>query len=182
MKKSIILFTLLIVISFKTYSQEKINPNWVLFSSSVIFNIKNAKLNVSGTFRELMATIKFDPAKTDNIIEGKVFTNTIKTGIDMRDSHLRKAEYFNVEKFPEISLKTNSITKVKDDKYLAKCTITIKGKTKEIDFPFTFTEKGNQGTFSGSIILNRLDFGVGTSSIVMSNNVEIKINISALKK
>jgi len=38
-----------------------------------------------------------------------------------------------------------------------------------IDVPFTFTEKGNTRAFKGSFKLNRLDFGVGDSSLILAD-------------
>lgn len=64
--------------------------------------------------------------------EGTIDVNTLKTGIDMRDKHLKKAEYFGVTSFPEITIKSINIIKVKDNLYKAKCSLTMKGKTKEV--------------------------------------------------
>jgi polyisoprenoid-binding protein YceI len=167
-------------------SKEKIcaqETNWTTTSKSIAFTIKNAKLPVKGSFEGLMAKIIFDPnnLKAANF-SATILVSTIKTGIDMRDKHLKRAEYFNIEKFPEITLKSNTITLVKGNDYNAKCTLTIKGVAKEVDLPFTFVETVNSAVFKGVLNLNRLDFGVGSSSVIMSNNLQVAIVVNAIRK
>jgi polyisoprenoid-binding protein YceI len=60
--------------------------------------------------------------------------------------------------------------------------VTIKGKTKMISVPFTFTESNAKGTFKGSFTINRLDFGVGESSFVMGDDVSVKLTLNTTKK
>lgn len=163
------LFTVLFISAQKT--------NWVVKNYTVEFKIKNAKLNVNGNFGGLKAAIKFDAANpASGSFEGNIDVNTLKTGIEMRDKHLKKAEYFNAEKFPEIILKTISLTKVKDNEFNAKCSLTLKGKTKEVTMPIKIVTTGKNAELKGTLSLNRLDYGVGSPSIIMSNNVEINIS------
>jgi len=42
--------------------------------------------------------------------------------------------------------------------------------------PFTYTAKGDLGDFNGSFKINRLDYGVGDSSLTLSNEVTISID------
>lgn len=156
--------------------------NWETSNYFIEFKIKNAKLNVTGTFGGLTSKIIFDPNKTlGNSIEAKIDVKTIKTGINMRDNHLKKAEYFDATKFPDITIKSKNIKKEKDNLFLAKCELIVKGKSKEIDLPFTFTETGNRADFVGNLTLNRLDFGVGSASVLMANNVVVTIKVFAVK-
>ena len=111
MKKIITLF----LVCFTVFVQAQ-GYNWFVKSYSVNFKIKNAKLNVSGILGGLKATIAFDPLNPLNgTFEGNLDVKTLKTGINMRDNHLKKTEYFNVEKFPDINLKTISVSKIKED-------------------------------------------------------------------
>src|ERR1700741_279280 len=159
------LFLLLIILQMVSSeivcAQSKSNNLWTVASSDVKFRIKNAKVNVDGAFTGLVAKINFDPLKPESSsFEAKVDVNTIKTGIDMRDGHLKKAEYFDVAKYPEINIKSTSVTKISEGQYNAKCTLTVKGKSKEINIPFSFVQTGNKALFKGTFDLNRLDFGV----------------------
>ena len=106
--------TLLFIVSLMfTLTSRSQSNNWVVNSSAVVFEIKNAKALVTGNFTGLTASITFNPlALSTSKIEAKIAVKTIKTGIEMRDNHLKKSEYFNAEKFPEISIVTNKISKI----------------------------------------------------------------------
>jgi polyisoprenoid-binding protein YceI len=153
--------------------------NWEVTSSTVKFTIKNAKLNVIGRFELLSAKILFDPSNLENSsIEGKVSLTTLNTGVPMRDKHLMKVEYFDTNTYPEISIKTLTISTISSESFIGKCIITIKGKSKEIEMPFTSSISENKRLFKALILVNRLDFGVGPPSILMSKNVEIELNVT----
>lgn len=171
------IFSLILICFSLTAAAQK--GNWIVKNYTIGFKIKNAKLNVSGLFGGLKSNINFDPLNPLNgSFEGTIAVNTLKTGIDMRDKHLKKAEYFDVEKYPEITIKSTSITKVKENSYSAKCNLTMKGKTKEVLLPFTVVANGKTAELKGTITLNRLDFGLGSPSVIMANNVEISITAS----
>jgi polyisoprenoid-binding protein YceI len=91
---------------------------------------------------------------------------------------LKKADYFDVENHPTIKIRSNVITKTKVG-FESRCSITIKGVTKEIVIPFMFNQIKNQAVFTGTCSLNRLDFGLGEKSIILSDTVEIDIWIGA---
>jgi polyisoprenoid-binding protein YceI len=172
----------LIFLSFskKNWAQE---TNWTVTNKTISFTIKNAKLPVSGSFEGLMAKLIFNPANLKAAsFSAAILVSTIKTGIEMRDKHLKRSEYFNAEKFPEITLISNNITFVKGNEYNAKCNLTIKGVIKEVNLPFTFIETGNSAVFKGILNLNRLDYGLGSSSVIMSNNLQVSIIVNAIKK
>ncbi len=175
-----ILFLFFLAHCLSVHAQE---TNWTTTSKSIAFTIKNAKLPVKGSFEGLMAKIIFDPSNLKKAsFSATILVSTIKTGIDMRDKHLKRAEYFNIEKFPEITLTSNAISLIKGTEYNAKCILTIKGIAKEVDLPFTFTETDNNAVFKGLLNLNRLDFGVGSSSVIMSNNLQVSIVVNAIRK
>ncbi len=157
-------------------------PLWTISNYTVSFKIKNAKLNVEGKFSDLKATINFDPNKLNaSSIEAKINASSIKTGIDMRDKHLKKKEYLDVTAFPEMTLKTIGIIKMGENQYGAKCNLSIKGKTKEITVPFVIDSKTGATMFNSTFKLNRLDFGVGSSSVIMANDLDVFLAIQATK-
>jgi polyisoprenoid-binding protein YceI len=184
MKRSILyksIFLLLFLIS--QYNIRAQETNWTTTSKSITFAIKNAKLPVTGSFEGLMAKIIFNPKDLRTAdFSATILVSTIKTGIDMRNKHLKRTEYFNAEKFPEITLKSNVVTFVKENEYNAKCTLVIKGISKEVNLPFKFVETGKNAVFTGSLNLNRLDFGLGSSSVIMSNNLQVAIVVNAIRK
>lgn len=147
--------------------------------NSVTFVIKNLGLNTRGEFSGLKGSIEWneDSPETSKF-NVTVAANTINTGIDMRDEHLKKEEYFDAGKYPDIRLASNAVLK-SDDGYVMNGTIIIKGITKNVSFPFTAVKKPEGYTFSGKFTINRRDFGVGGNSVTMGDNVEITLNVTA---
>ena len=146
---------------------------------AVTFIIKNLGINTKGELSGLKGSIEWNEDNpTDSKLAVSVDVNTINTGIDTRDNHLRKEEYFDVEKYPDIKLTSNSIAK-SDAGFIMNSMITIKGVSKNISFPFTAVKKPDGYLFSGKFTINRRDFDVGGNSVTMSDNVEISLNVMA---
>jgi polyisoprenoid-binding protein YceI len=168
------------LLTFVAFAQ---NQNWNVVSSSVKFKIKNAGIMVDGSFSGLSAVIQFDASKGfGNKIEASVEAKTVNTGMDSRDNHLRKPDYFSVEQFPKIVMKSTVFSKEPDGKFKGFFTITMKGISNTVPVIFSFTETADKAKFSGSFNLNRLDYKIGESSWVLSNNVTIFIEVNAVKK
>jgi polyisoprenoid-binding protein YceI len=151
--------------------------------SKVRFVIKNFGINTGGTFEGLAGSIVFDPANiTGASFNVSVDAKTVDTDLEARDNHLRKEEYFDVEKYPRLSFKSTKITTTNKDGYLYMFgVITIKNISKEISFPFKQTSKDGGILFEGEFKLNRKDFGVGGSSFSMSDEVNLELSIFAKK-
>lgn len=151
--------------------------------SKVRFVIKNFGINTGGTFDGLTGTITFDPSNlaTANF-NVSVEAKSVDTDLEARDNHLRKAEYFDVEKYPKISFKSTKITTTNKEGYFFMFgIITIKNTSKEISFPFSQTSKDGGILFEGEFKLNRLDFGVGGKSFSMSDELNVELSVFAKK-
>lgn len=150
--------------------------------SAITFQIKNLGINVGGSFSGLKADINFDPARLDSSsIEASVQANTINTDNDSRDTHLKSEDFFDVDKYPEIKMRSVSIRHNGGNNYTGIFNLTIKDKTNQVQVPFTFSENGNDGEFKGILKIKRTDYGVGGRSMVMSNDVTISIDVSTSK-
>jgi polyisoprenoid-binding protein YceI len=150
--------------------------------SSIKFQIKNLGINTGGTLGGVKATINFNPAQlAASSIEATAETATINTDNDQRDEHLKSADYFDVQRYPHITMKSVSFGHKSGANYVGKFNVTIKDKTKQLDVPFTYTENGNTATITGTVKLNRLDFGVGGSSLVLGNEVTATITVEINK-
>ena len=159
------------------------NQQWVIVSSNTSFKIKNAGFTVNGKFSGLTSTIQFDATKnSSNKIEASIDANTINTDNSTRDGHLKKEEYFSVEKFPKINMSATSITKESDGKFKGLFTLTIKGISKIIPVLFSFTEQDGKAKFTGNFSINRLDYKVGSSSFLLSDDVTVNIDVTCIKK
>ncbi|MEP6465258.1 MAG: YceI family protein [Parafilimonas sp.] len=149
--------------------------------SKISFTIKNFGFNTPGSLTGLKGTIKFNPSDLpSSSFNVSVDVNTINTGIDARDNHLKKEEYFDVDKFPTINFVSTNITKDQNG-FTVSGNFTIKGVTKPISFPFTAQNQDNGLLLDGSFIINRKDFGVGGSSAVLSNTANINLKVFAIK-
>jgi len=162
--------------------------------SDVSFQVRHLLSQVRGKFNEYEGTIQLDPAKVENSsVEFKVKTASIDTGVADRDKHLRTADFFDVEKFPEISFKSKSIKATGKDTYNVTGTFSMHGVSKDITLPVSFlgTVKdpwGNQrAAFATETTLNRKDYAIvwnkalDNGGAMLGDDVKIAINLEAVK-
>ena len=150
--------------------------------------ILNGLSKVRGKFSDFAITINYDEANpTKSSVNAVIKVSSIDTGIAPRDKHLQTPEFFDAEKFPEITFKSSSVVK-KGKQLLAHGTFTMHGVSKEIVLPINMTgkvvdpatKKTTYG-FSATLTLNRTDYGInyqrkGTEGFI-GNMVEIELNL-----
>jgi polyisoprenoid-binding protein YceI len=152
--------------------------------SKVGFEIKNFGLKTYGTFSGLKGSIEFNP-KTLNTSQINVSVNaaSVNTGNKSRDKHLQEDDYFDVEKYPFISFIS---TKIIENKPVGHFTVIgnliIKGNTKSIQFELTVLESTQGYTFKGNFNINRRNFKVGSSSMTLSDDLKVTLNIITKKQ
>ena len=148
--------------------------------SALKFTIGNFGFDVNGTFSGFQGKINFDQqnpvaASFDVTIDAA----TVNTDNQLRDSHLKGSDYFDVADYPRIRLVSGKITGSKNN-YKFTGTLTIKGKSKDISFPFTAVTAADGYLFSGTFKINRKDFDVGGTSTI-ANELQVSLNVHALK-
>lgn len=149
--------------------------------SKITFEIKNLGIKTGGSIGGVQANVQFNPANLPaSSIEATADVKTINTDNDERDSHLKSEDFFEVARYPKITMNSVSLSK-KGSNYVGKFNVTIKNKTKQLELPFSYVQSGSSETFKGTLKLNRLDFGVGDSSLVLSNDVTVNIEIEVSK-
>lgn len=150
--------------------------------SSVLFKIRNFGINTGGSFTGLQGVIKFDGNHlSESGFDVSIDANTINTGNETRDNHLRKESYFDVKNYSRIRfISTKITTSPKAGELLVFGKLTIKNKTKDISFPFTATTTNDGYLFKGTFTINRRDFDVGGASVI-SDNLEVLLSIAAKK-
>ncbi|WP_138432595.1 YceI family protein [Winogradskyella algicola] len=145
-------------------------------NSSIDFIIKNLGINVDGHFNTFTINTEFDADNQLTEILSKIEVASIETGIDSRDEHLLKEDYFHQEKHEYITLQSTSIKKESTTEYLISANLTIKGKTKVISIPVKVQKTDSGRTKITSYFeINRSDFDVGGGSFVMSKTVKINV-------
>lgn len=149
--------------------------------SKIHFVIKNFGIKTGGDFSGLKGTIKFDAAKlTASSFNVSVDAKTVNTDNNTRDGHLRKSEYFDVDKFPLLSFVSTKITQSSiAGRFYVFGNLTIKAVSKPIEFGFSATAKGKGYFFEGAFEINRRDFGVGGNSISMADKLTVSLSVLA---
>ena len=150
--------------------------------SSIKFKIKNFGLETGGSFTGLEGTISFDPndLSKDNF-NLSVDAASINTDNNMRDNHLKKEDYFDVQNYPRIRFVSTRVTVDNNAHFTVTGMLTIKNTTREITLPFTATPKNDDYIFTGEFRINRKDFKVGGSSTI-SNGLTVQFTVLAKKQ
>jgi len=161
------------------------NHSTIGFSVSILGGLSE----VTGKFTDFAVDLRHNEKDTSkSSVSVVIKAASIDTGITERDNHLRTADFFDVEKYPEITFQSTRIEK-KGKQLIAVGTFTMHGVSKEIALPFTVasidkdpvTKKISTG-YATRLTLNRRDFGVYWEKSVpnfVGDNVEIEINLIA---
>lgn len=153
-------------------------------TAAVTFKIKHALGSTAdGSFKGFSGTVVFD---TDNLpassLKASIDTKTIDTGLGMRDKALKGNEYFDVEKYPKISMNSTKIEKgVKENEFVGYFSLTIKNTTKNIKIPFSFVQNGSVGQFKSTFQINRLEYQIGEKSSLLGDIATVSITLNVQK-
>ncbi len=129
--------------------------------------ILNGVSKVRGKFTEFKVDVDYDESDvTKSTVTAIIKTASIDTGNEGRDKHLRTPDFFDAEKYPEITFQSTRIVK-KGKGFEATGNFTLHGVTKEIVIPFldngSFVNETNKTTmrgFTGTLNINRRDYGI----------------------
>lgn len=158
--------------------------------STFVFKIKH--FNVAflyGRINDSSGTIVVDetePSKSSVQLELK--TASIDTNVEKRDTHLKSADFFNVEKFPALTFKSKSVKKVDATNYYVTGDFTLLGVTKEITVKITRVGTGKDpwgGTrtgFDGSFTIKRSDYGMTFMLDGIGDEVQISLGVEGVLK
>jgi polyisoprenoid-binding protein YceI len=163
--------------------------------SDASFQIRHFASKVRGRFADFGGTIQADPAKPEaSSVEFTIKTASIDTNQPDRDKDLRSANFFDAEKFPEITFKSTKVTPAGKDKYDVTGTLTMHGVSREITLPVTLLgmmkdPRGNEiASFELETKLNRKDFGINwnktldNGGLMLSDDVVVQISLETKKK
>ena len=162
-------------VSIKTGVQKKWTADAA--AAQIKFSVKGPFGTVHGSLSGLKSTILFDGDDlAASSIKASVDPRTISTGIKLRNKDLQKEKYLNSEHYPSLGFQSNKIQK-NGNGYKAIGGLTIKGVTKEIEIPFSFSQKGNAGIFKGSCSIQRSDYGVGGAGGSIGSTISIDLEV-----
>jgi len=189
MKKAFLSFVFALV-SVLGFAQ----TNWNVdpMHSSVNFNIKHMGISfVQGRFDKFDGKVTTEGANLDNAtFVFNVDVNSINTGTEMRDKHLKSVDFFDIEKYPGMTFHSTSITKDKNNTYILKGALKIKETIKDISIPVTFggVTKNQQGKevmgFQTKFTVNRLDYGIkyDPTGAGVAKDVEVSLYFELVKQ
>ena len=163
---------------------------WVLDAahSEITFKVKHMMVsNVSGSFDEYSvdADINQDDFTQSNV-KFSAKTATVNTGNTDRDNHLRSADFFDADNYPEMVFTSTSIERVSDEQYKMTGNLAIRGTEKPVTFNveiggFCKDPWGNNKagfTISGKI--NRKEWGLNWNAALEAGGVlvaeDVRIN------
>ncbi|MDX6712432.1 MAG: hypothetical protein QOH96_3448 [Blastocatellia bacterium] len=163
--------------------------------SIIGFAIRHLEINwVEGRFKDFTGVIHFDEKDvTRSTVEFSAKVESIDTGVEPRNKHLRTADFFDVEKYPEMTFKSTSVESKGKSGYVLKGDLTLKGVTKQVTLPFTITGAvkdpwGNtRFGIEAHTKINRRDFGVNYGNALpgggfdVGNEVTINLQLEAVK-
>lgn len=158
--------------------------------SAINFEVTHFFTPVNGQFHDYEATVNFDPENLEeSMIDVKIMVNSIDTENERRDGHLKTADFFNAEKWPYITFKSDNIESTGDNEFVANGKLTIKDVTKDVALPFTLLGVMDNPMQEGklvagikaSTVVDRTDYTVGTgdwaSDAVIGDEVTVDLNL-----
>ena len=152
--------------------------------------------NVRGEFRELSGTLQLDEQNIANSsVNVTLKTASIQTNDAKRDDHLKSPDFFDVEKYPEITFHSTKWEQRGEDELAIRGDLAIHGVTKEVTLKVegpTAEIKDPWGNsrigFSAKTKINRKDFGLGwnvaleTGGILVGEDVTIRLEVQFVKQ
>ncbi|WP_245657961.1 YceI family protein [Roseivirga echinicomitans] len=154
--------------------------------SSILFNAKHSGISfVNGRFEKFEATVEGGTAEdfTNAKISFTAQVQSINTGVDGRDNHLRSADFFDMENHPTVTFKSTSFTKSGDGMYKVVGDLTMRGNTKQVELmaqhigSIDTKDGGKKVGFQIKGSVDRNEFGVSGAGGSVAPTIEIICNV-----
>lgn len=161
--------------------------------SSVGFVARHLMVSkVRGEFRSFAGTLTIAEDRLASSVQASVEMNSVSTGDDQRDGHLRTGDFFDTEQFPTMTF-TSAAVRAAGDDFVLVGDLTIKGVTRSVEFELEFDGVspdpwgGTRAGFSATTVINRKDFGLewnvalDTGGVLVGDKVTITLDIQAVR-
>jgi polyisoprenoid-binding protein YceI len=171
----------------------QIDPN----HSAAQFSVRHMMIStVRGAFTKMSGTVQYDPAELSKIVvEVTIDAASVDTRNDGRDKDLRSPNFFDVDKFPNLSFKSTHAEAAGPGKIKLTGDLTIHGVTKQVTFDVDGPSppiKDPRGSLhmgaSATTVINRKDFGLMWNNMVegvgaiVSDNVTITLDVELVHR
>ena len=183
--KKVILFFAMSIIGSSLFAQTKWSADPA--HTFVSFSVKHLGISfVNGAFKKFEGSYTTTKADLSDIqINFTADVNSISTGVDQRDTHLKSDAFFNAEKFPQIKFESVSFKKIKGSDYVLTGNLTMRDVTKLVTFNVVYggvtkDPWGNMRSgFTASTSVNRFDFNVAydPTGLTVAKQVQLTLNM-----
>lgn len=167
--------------------------------SSVEFSVKHMMMTtVRGRFKEISATLTGDEEHPEGCcVEVTLGTASLDTGVPDRDAHLRSADFFDAERFPEITFKSKRLEgnfAKEGDRFRMAGDLTIRDTTMELTLDCEFAGRGQdpwgkeRAGFTARGEIDRREWGlkwnqtIETGGVLVANKVRIEAEVQFVKQ
>jgi polyisoprenoid-binding protein YceI len=163
--------------------------------TGIHFSVRHMLVSkVRGRFAKYTGAITLDEADvTRSTIEVVIDATSIETGVPDRDTHLRSADFFDVEKYPELYFRSTRIEQVDDAHYRVIGDLTIHGVRREVVLDAEYGGRGKDPWgnervgFVATTSLDRKEFGLTwnqvleAGGILVGDRVDIELDVQAVR-
>ena len=166
--------------------------------SSVQFAVKHMMFTtVRGRFKDVKGTIEVDEQNPDrSSVNVEISATSIDTGVADRDTHLRSADFLDVEHYPTITFRSKRVEGAlakEGDEFRVIGDLTIHGTAKEVTLDCTFEGRGKDpwgGERAGARATTRIDRrdwglewnqALEAGGILVGHELRIEIEAQAVK-
>jgi len=165
-KLTIILSAIVLLTAFTTINSWKNDKP----HSQLSFAVTHLGVSdVSGTFNDFDVTVNSSkPDFSDAKFEFTATVNSIDTRVEARDKHLKSADFFDAEKYPQMTFKSTALKQVNKDNYKLSGDLTIHGITRQVTMDLLYRgtvenpmSKKQTAGFQLTGVVKRSDFGIG---------------------
>lgn len=164
--------------------------------SHVHFSVRHMMISkVRGSFEHFKGTVEFDPQQpAHSSVDVEIDVASLNTRDAARDTHLKSADFFDVETYPVITFKSKRVEATTDTEGRITGDLTIHGVTKEVvlNVEYSGQAKSPWGTtnagFSAQTKINRKDFGLGwnvaleTGGVLVGDDITIDIELEIIQQ
>lgn len=143
--------------------------------SEVGFSATQLGEQITGLFTEHEISLQLDDNQLSSaVLSASVNTSSVSSGDSQIDSTVVTREWFASAEYPVASFTSISISKIADAEFEVVGQLTIRDVTQEVTFPM----QQSASVFSGEVVIDRRDFGVGVGGQDEFVGPEVTINFS----
>jgi len=144
-------------------------------ASEITFRATSRLMNAEGHFGRFSGDVVADPAgPTGARINLTIDAASLETGIEMRDKHLRSADFFDIERFPTIAFQSVRV-EAAGRRATVMGRLTLHGVTREIAVPVDVQITETALVASGEFIVNRGEYAMNYNSFLNPIGNEVRV-------